>query len=90
MPLQPDLINGAFECLAALMVLNHCRVLDAHQAVSGVSIASVAFFTLWGGWNLYYYPALGQPLSFAGGVVVVLANSLYVAMLVHYSRRPNA
>lgn len=84
--MTPDLINGAFEALAGLMVLNHCRVLMKDKAVRGVSIASVAFFTAWGVWNLHYYPALDQTASFAGGLVVVAANApLYVAMLLRYA-----
>lgn len=44
----PDIINGTFEALASLMVLNHCRVLLKDRTVAGVSIASTIFFTLWG------------------------------------------
>lgn len=80
-----DLINGAFETLAGLFVLNHCRVLVKDKAVAGVSILSVAFFTTWGVWNLWYYPALGQTASFLGGLVVVAANLVYVGMLWLYS-----
>jgi hypothetical protein len=83
--MTPDIINGAFESLAGLMVLNHCRVLRHDRAVRGVSIASVAFFTAWGVWNPHYYPALNQPASFLGGLVVVAANTIYVAMLAHYA-----
>lgn len=79
-----DAINGAFELLAGFFVLNHCRVLHAHKEVRGVSLASVLFFTLWGLWNLYYYPALHQPLSYYGGWFVVAANALYVGMMVSY------
>jgi hypothetical protein len=79
-----DFINGMFEALAGLFVLNHCRVLYAHKSTRGVSILSTAFFTLWGIWNLYYYPALGQSLSFYGGLFVVAANALYVGMMMSY------
>lgn len=81
----PDIINGTFEALAGLMVLNHCRVLLQDRAVAGVSIASTFFFTLWGVWNLCYYPQLGQFWSTVGGVFVVLANSFYVALLLRFS-----
>ena len=81
-----DLINGAFETLAGVFVLNHCRVLVKDKAVAGVSILSVAFFTAWGVWNLWYYPALGQTASFLGGLVVVAANLVYVGLLLRYSR----
>jgi len=79
-----DFINGSFELLAGLFVLNHCRVLYAHKEARGVSLASVAFFTLWGFWNLYYYPTLQQPLSFYGGLFVVAANAVYLGMMFSY------
>lgn len=82
-----DLINGTIELLAGFFVLNHCRVLYAHKQVRGVSLASVAFFTLWGIWNLYYYPALNQVLSFYGGLFVTSANVLYVWMIITYHVR---
>jgi hypothetical protein len=84
--IDKDAINGTFELAAGLFVLNHCRVLKAHKQVRGVSMLSVAFFTLWGLWNLYYYPALNQPLSFYGGLFVVAANAFYLGMALHYRR----
>lgn len=81
----PDLINGSFEAVAALFTLNHCRVLWHDKAVAGVSVASMAFFTLWGVWNLWYYPSLGQTWSFAGGALLVVANAVYVALLFRFS-----
>lgn len=80
-----DLINGTFELLASIMVLNHCRVLLKDRAVAGVSVASTAFFTLWGVWNIYYYPLLGQVYSLIGGIFVVMANSIYVVLLFEFS-----
>lgn len=82
--MTPDLINGLFEALAGLFILNHCRVLFAHKQARGVSMLSVGFFTWWGFWNLYYYPALNQPFSFCGAVVIVAANALYLGMLISY------
>jgi hypothetical protein len=54
--------------------------------INGLFEASVVFFTAWGVWNLFYYPALGQSLSFIGGLFVVVANSIYVGMLLIYSK----
>lgn len=79
-----DLMNGSFEFLAAFASLNHSRVAYKHKKVSGVSKLSVAFFTLWGLWNLYYYPHLGQWASFAGGIVIMLANTLWLVLLWKY------
>lgn len=82
-----DYINGGFEALSGFFVLNHCRVLMRDKAVAGVSITSVCFFTLWGIWNLYYYPSLGQMLSFYGGLFIVSANAIYIYLLIKYSRK---
>jgi len=87
--MSPDLINGLFEAFAGLFVLNHCRVLLRDRAVAGVSIASVAFFTLWGVWNLWFYPNLGQLWSLVGGVFVVVANALYVGLLIRFAAQKN-
>lgn len=86
MIIEPDLINSLFEGFAGLMVLNHCRVLHAEKMVRGVSVVSSFFFTVWGVWNVYYYPTLNQPLSFYGGLFVVVANAVYVWMMIFYRK----
>lgn len=84
-----DLINGMFEVLAGFMILNHCRILYKDKQVKGVSILSTVFFSLWGFWNLYYYPALDQWISFVCGILIVCANLLWVSMMIYYSKRRN-
>jgi ABC-type transport system involved in cytochrome c biogenesis permease subunit len=83
--MNADLINGLFELLAGAFVLNHCRALYRDKQIKGVSILSSAFFTLWGLWNLHFYPHLGQVWSFYGGIAVVVANAVWVAMMVYYT-----
>lgn len=82
--MSADLFNGLFEMIGGVFVLNHCRAVWRDKAVAGVSIASTIFFTSWGVWNLYYYPNLSQWWSFAGGLVIVAANCLWVALLIKY------
>lgn len=77
----PDVINAGFEFGAGFAVLHHCAKVYEHKQVRGVSHAAVLFFTVWGVWNLFYYPHLGQFWSFAGGIFVTLANALYLGML---------
>ena len=84
--MSADLINAVFELLGGFFILNHCWVLYKHKKVSGVSIASTIFFNVWGFWNLYYYPSLNQTLSFWGTILIVFANTLYVGMLIYYSK----
>lgn len=80
----PDLINGLFELCGVCAVLMSVFKLRRDKAVAGVHWAHVAFFTGWGIWNLYYYPFLGQWLSFIAGVGVMLANSWYLFLLWKY------
>ncbi len=81
-----DLINSMFELGAGIMILNNCRVTIRDKEVKGVSILSVAFFTLWGFWNLYYYPSLNQHLSFVAGILIVTANVWWVYLLMKYRK----
>ena len=80
----PDLINGSFELLAGFFLLNNCFQVIKDKSVAGVSIISVMFFTLWGFWNLYYYPHLNQMISFFGGLLIVIANTFWVVLLLKY------
>lgn len=81
-----DLVNGTFEAAGGLFVLNHCRVLYRDKQTKGVSLVSTGVFFAWGLWNLLYYPSLGQWASFAGGLVIVSANCLWLMMAIHYHR----
>lgn len=80
----PDLINAGFEAFGGLFVLNHCRVLYKDKVLKGVSIASTVFFSLWGMWNMFFYSHLDQWFSFYGGLVITLANALWVGMMIYY------
>lgn len=79
-----DAINGAFETLGGLLILLNVRRVLRDRSTRGVSIVPTAFFCLWGLWNLYYYPSLDQWVSFAGGVAVVAANSVWVCLATYY------
>lgn len=85
--MNPDIINGLFEALAGLFILNHCRVLYRDKMCRGVSLLSCSFFTLWSLWNLVFYPNMGLFWSFVGGIFVMLANWLYASMLWYYGEK---
>lgn len=84
--MSPDQINAAFEAISALMVVDHCRILLRDRTVRGVSLLAVAFFTVWGGWNLYYYPSFGQSISGACALLVMLANATYLLLALRLRR----
>jgi len=84
---MPDVINGLFELLGAPFILVSIVRLRKDKAVRGVSWIHAMFFTAWGFWNLYYYPFLDQWFSFSGGIAIVTANSVWVGLLIYYSKR---
>jgi len=84
---MPDVINGLFELLGAPFILMSVLKLRKEKEVKGVSWVHVLFFTMWGFWNLYYYPFLNQWCSFFGGIAIVMANALWVGLLIYYSRK---
>jgi uncharacterized membrane protein YfcA len=76
--IAPDLANATFEALAALFILNHCRAVWGSKQAHGISILSTMFFASWGVWNIWYYPHLGQWLSFYAGILVTFANLFWI------------
>ncbi len=80
-----DAVNGSLELIGGLFILLSIGKLHRDKRVRGVSWVHVLFFAFWGFWNLFYYPHLGQWMSFAGSIVIVVTNSVWVAMLFFYS-----
>ena len=76
-----DLINGLFEGGAACMVWLNVFRLYRDKHVAGISILAQIFFTVWGAWNLFYYPSLGQIFSAICGVGVFLGNIAWVYLV---------
>lgn len=83
----PDVINGLFEFLGAILILLNVKALIDDKEIKGVHWGPTVFFTSWGFWNLIYYPALDQWLSFAGGVALVLVNTWWLGLVIYYSNR---
>lgn len=79
-----DVVNGSFEFLAGFMICLHIVKVLKDKNVAGVSTIATAYFAAWGYWNLYYYPSLDQWVSFAGGIFVVTANTIWVILLLYF------
>jgi hypothetical protein len=91
--MTPDLINGLFELAGVAFIFTSIRKLHQDKKVRGVSWAHVAYFSFWGIWNLFYYPSLGQWFSLAGGIGIVLANTVWLLLMLYYlqaERKANA
>lgn len=81
-----DHINAAFEFGAAGFIFWSCHKLYRDKFVSGIRVIQVAWFALWGFWNLVYYFQLKQYSSWIAGMLVVTANTLWVALAVRYRK----
>lgn len=84
-----DLINGAFELAGAAASTWNIITLCRHKQVRGFSSNSFWYFFAWGCWNLWYYPSLGQWMSFSGGIALTLSNGLYAALSLYFLKRGN-
>jgi hypothetical protein len=82
-----DAANGTFEVLGSLAVWSNVRRILRDKQVRGVNPSSMAFFWLWGIFNLFYYPSLGQWFSFTGGLALVAGNTVWVFLAWRY-RKP--
>lgn len=86
--MTPDFVNGLFEFGGAIALIVSVFKLLRDREVRGIAWSSIAFFAVWGLWNLAYYPYLHQWFSLAGGSALVAANLLYVVLLVRFTLRP--
>lgn len=79
-----DMGNAAFEFGGACLNLLSIRALLRDKMVRGFSPAPLVFFTAWGFWNLFYYPALSQQWSWVAGMFLVATNTVNVALIWKY------
>jgi hypothetical protein len=77
-----DYINGLFEGVGSILVWRNVYQLWIDWDIKGVYWPVIVFFTMWGVWNLYYYPALKQPWSFRMGVVLTAGNAAWVLLAI--------
>lgn len=80
----PDLTNALFETGGSIVLWLNVRQIRRDKIPKGVHVAPFVFFTVWGFWNLYYYPHLGQWLSFFGGINVPIANATWLGHVLYY------
>lgn len=81
----PDLINGLFELGGGIFLMLNIRLIRQHRRLQGVHWWPTLHFTAWGVWNLFYYSHLDQVLSFLGGVLIVIVNTVWLAHIALYA-----
>ena len=82
-----DIINGIFELFASFFLFINVIKTYKDKKVAGVHWISVAFFTLWGYWNIYFYPHHGLKWSFIAGILVAIINTIWTIQLIYYKGR---
>lgn len=80
--MSPDLVNGIFEAGGAAMAWRNAAQLRKDKEIKGVYWPIYVFYSAWGVWNLWYYPALEQWFSFYAGAVLVAGNLVWLAQAV--------
>ena len=79
-----DLINAFFEFGGAVVVWMNVFKLHKDKKIMGVFWPVWVFYSVWGMWNLYYYPTLQQHWSFWAGLLLVIGNTFWVCQAVYY------
>jgi hypothetical protein len=86
--MTPDGINGAFEVIGSVAVwANFCAVVK-DRGYAGTRWPMMVFFMSWGMWNLYFYPHLGQAISFYASWSLSLANASVLAAMIYFGKKP--
>lgn len=79
--MKVDYVNAVFEGGGAVIQLLNVRQLLRDRTVRGVHWLPLSFWTMWGFWNIAYYPSLHQWWSFAGGLGVVACNTVNLLLM---------
>ena len=81
-----DLTNGLFELIGSIFLFVNVFRLWIDKKIRGLYWPFSIFFTLWGFWNLYYYPTIGQMFSFVGGIFMSVANLAWIYLAIKYRK----
>lgn len=82
-----DWVNGLlFELLGGLILWRNVAVLRRERLIRGVDWRVTAFFQAWGVWNLVFYSATGNWVSFFGGLCITAANTAWLWYAWEYRR----
>ena len=82
-----DIINALFEFFGGCFLWWNVRQLYHDKQIKGVSIVSIVFFALWGGFNLWFYPSVGAHWSFIAGLNIVAANVVWICQILYYKHK---
>lgn len=80
----PDLINGLFQVAGAVIQWGNVVRIRRHKSVKGFDPKTIAFFSIYGLWCLYFFQGLNQWMSFIGGLMIVAVNIIWLTHVFYY------
>ncbi len=86
--LNPDNINAFFIYGGSFFILMNCIELYRAKLLSGVSLFSLFFYTVWGMFNAYYYADLGKIQPMLAEVAISVLNIMYFIMALKFYKNP--
>lgn len=84
-----DLVNALFEGSGGIFVALNAWDIWKRKAVAGQTFTALFFFTAWGVWNLFYYPAVHQWWSTFGAWSIMLVNCIQIGLVIKFRRPVN-
>jgi len=81
-----DIGNAIFEFFGAIVVYINIYKIVKDKKVRGVFWPVWIFYSLWGFWNLYYYPSVDCWWSFTSGILLVISNTAWVTLAFKYRK----
>lgn len=82
----PDAVNSVFEFLGTPFVLVSLIKVIRNKNSNGVSYLTLLFFSVWGYWNMFFYPHLEQWLSFTASIALALTNTAWMVAVLYYRK----
>ena len=82
-----DITNGVFEFGGACLLWLNVRRLWRDRKLAGVSLVPTIWFNAWGAWNLVYYFAIHQYVSWVAGMGVFVVNTTWVALALWFTSK---
>jgi hypothetical protein len=77
-----DYGNTLFEAIGSIMAWLNVKALYKDNEIKGVYWPIYIFYSVWGYWNLYYYPSVNCWGSFVAGIILALGNTAWVVVAV--------
>lgn len=82
--ISTDITNSVFESCGAICTWLNVRKLLKDKLVRGVDWRLWIFYTLWGLWNILFYPINGFWFSWAAGIVLAMGSVIWVILAYKY------